>query len=180
MGTRGGSGATLSREVGIGAVGTRGTPEAAPSLEVGAGAAGPRGAPGAALRREVGAGAEMTRGGLGAALSREVGARSVVTRGGPGAALSWEAGTTPLPPLLCPSARGHGVVVLVTPLDNPHRMITWGKIGIRVVPDRLVLTAATSSPTLSLIPSFACAALADPHWRATMEEEYGALISNGT
>jgi hypothetical protein len=180
MGTRGGPGATLSREVGIGAVGTRGTPEAAPSLEVGAGAAGPRGAPGAALRREVGAGAEMTRGGLGAALSREVGARSVVTRGGPGAALSWEAGTTPLPPLLCPSARGHGVVVLVTPLDNPHRMITWGKTGIRVVPDRLVLTAVTSSPTLSLIPSFACAALADPHWCATMEEEYGALISNGT
>jgi hypothetical protein len=59
-------------------------------------------------------------------------------------------------------------------------MITWGKIGFRVVPDRLVLTATTSSPTLSLIPSSAHAALADIHWRAAMEEEYRALISNGT
>jgi hypothetical protein len=49
-----------------------------------------------------------------------------------------------------------------------------------VVPDRLVLTAATPSPTPSPIPSSARAALADPHWRATMEEEYGALISNWT
>jgi hypothetical protein len=48
------------------------------------------------------------------------------------------------------------------------------------VPARLVLTAATSSPTLSPIPSSASAALADPHWRATMEEEYETLISNET
>jgi hypothetical protein len=59
-------------------------------------------------------------------------------------------------------------------------MITWGKSGIRVVPDRLVLTAVTSSPTPSPILSFARAVLVDPHWRAAMEEEYGALISNGT
>jgi hypothetical protein len=59
-------------------------------------------------------------------------------------------------------------------------MITRGKTGFRVVPDRLVLTVATSSPTRSLIPSSARAAFADPHWRATMEEEYGALINNGT
>jgi hypothetical protein len=64
--------------------------------------------------------------------------------------------------------------------ENPHRIITWGKTSFRVLPDRLVLTAATSSPTPSPIPSFARAALADPYWRATMEEEYGALISNGT
>jgi hypothetical protein len=76
--------------------------------------------------------------------------------------------------------RGQGVVVPVTPLDNPHRMITRGKTGFRVVPDRLVLTAATPSPTPSPIPSYARAALADPHWRVAMEEEYGALISNGT
>jgi hypothetical protein len=48
------------------------------------------------------------------------------------------------------------------------------------VRDRLVLTVATSSPTPSPIPSFARAALIDPHWRAAMEEEYGALISNVT
>jgi hypothetical protein len=59
-------------------------------------------------------------------------------------------------------------------------MITQGKTGFRVVPDRLVLTAVTSSPTPSPIPSSARAALTDPHWRAAMEEEYGALISNGT
>jgi hypothetical protein len=59
-------------------------------------------------------------------------------------------------------------------------MITRGKTGFRVVPDRLVLTVATSSPTPSPIPSSARAALADPHWRAAIEEEYGALISNGT
>jgi hypothetical protein len=79
-----------------------------------------------------------------------------------------------------PSVGGQGVVVPVTPPENPHRMITRGKTGFRVVPDRLVLTVATSSPTPSPIPSAARAALADPHWRATIEEEYGAQISNGT
>jgi hypothetical protein len=121
-----------------------------------------------------------TRDAFGAALHREVGAGSAVTRGGLGAALSREAGTTPPPPLPRPSVRGQGVVVPVTPSDNPHRMITRGKTGFKVVPDRLVLIAATSSLTPSPIPSSAHAALADPHWRAAMEDEYGALISNGT
>jgi hypothetical protein len=64
--------------------------------------------------------------------------------------------------------------------ENPHQMITRDKSGFRVVPDRLVLTVAISSPTPSPIPSSACAALVDPHWCAAMEEEYGALISNGS
>jgi hypothetical protein len=72
------------------------------------------------------------------------------------------------------------VVVLVKPLENPHRMITRGKTGFRVVPDRLVLTATASSPTPSPIPTFVRAALADPNWRTTMEDEYEALMSNGT
>jgi hypothetical protein len=59
-------------------------------------------------------------------------------------------------------------------------MITRGKTDFKVMPDRLVLTATTSSPTLSLIPSSARVVLADPHWRAAMEDEYEALISNGT
>jgi hypothetical protein len=71
-------------------------------------------------------------------------------------------------------------VVPVTPLDNPHRTITRGKTGFKVVSDHLVLTAATSSPTPSPIPSSARAALVDPHWRAATEDEYGALINNGT
>jgi hypothetical protein len=128
---------------------------------VGAGATGTRDAPRATLRREAGAGAQATR-------------------GSPRAALSREAGTTPPTPLPRPSVGGQSVGVPVTPLDNPHRMITWGKTGFRVVPDHFVLTAATSSPTPSPIPSSARAALADPHWRAAIEEVYGALINNGT
>jgi hypothetical protein len=96
----------------------------------------------------------------GAALSREVGAGA--TRGDPRAALSREAGTTPLPPLPRPFVGGQGEVVPITPPDNPHRMITRGKTGFGVVPDRLVLTVVTSSPTPSPIPS-ARVALVDPH-----------------
>jgi hypothetical protein len=60
-------------------------------------------------------------------------------------------------------------------------MITRGKTGFKVVHDRLVLlTAATSSPMSSPIPSSARVVLTDPHWRAAMEDKYGALISNGT
>jgi hypothetical protein len=73
-----------------------------------------------------------------------------------------------------------GVVMPVMPLDYPHWMITRGKTGFRVVPDHLALNAATSSPTMSLITSSARAALADPHCRAAMKEDYGALINNGT
>jgi hypothetical protein len=71
-------------------------------------------------------------------------------------------------------------VVPITPPDNPHRMITRGKTGFKVVPYHLVLTATTSSPTSSPIPSSARAMLADPHWPVAMEDEYEALISNGT
>jgi hypothetical protein len=59
-------------------------------------------------------------------------------------------------------------------------MITRGKTHFGVVPDRLFLTAVTSSPTPSPIPSSARAALVDPHWRAAIEDEYEALISNET
>jgi hypothetical protein len=128
---------------------------------VGAGTAETRGAPGAALRRKAGAGAQATHGVPRAALSREVGA------------------TLP-PPLTRPSVGGQGVVMTVTPPDNPHRMITQGKTGFWVVPDHLVLTVVTSSPTSSPIPSSARATLANPHCRAAMEEEYSALIGNGT
>jgi hypothetical protein len=122
----------------------------------------------------------VTHGGPGAALHWEGGAGAVMTHGGLGSTLNQGAGTTPPPPLPHPSACGQGMVVSVTPLHNPHRMITRGKTGFKVVPGRLVLTVETSSPALSLIPSSASAALVDPHWRAAMEDEYGALINNGT
>jgi hypothetical protein len=44
----------------------------------------------------------------------------------------------------------------------------------------LILTATTTSTPSSLIPASVCAALANPNWRAAMEEEYMALLSNGT
>jgi hypothetical protein len=157
--------------VGARAAGTRDTPGAALSQEVGAGATGTRGAPGAALSREVGTGTSGTCGAPRAAMCWGVGVGALGTRGAPGAAL---------PPFQRPFVRGQDVVVPVTPLDNPHQMITWSKTGFRVVPDRLVLTVATSSLTPSPIPSSARAMLANPHWRAAMEEEHGALISNGT
>jgi hypothetical protein len=172
--------AYVRQKVGAGAVGTRGTPGAVLRREVGAGAQATRGALGAALSRKVGVGAVGIRGALGAALRREAGTGAQATCGGPGAAVSREAATTLPPPLPRPSVGGQGVVVPVMPPENPHQMITRDKSGFRVVPDRLVLTVAISSPTPSPIPSSACAALVDPHWCAAMEEEYGALISNGS
>jgi hypothetical protein len=129
--TCGAPGAALRREVGAGAAGTRGFSGAALSRVEGINATGTRGTPEVALSPEVGAGAVVTRGGPEAALSREVGARATVTRGSPGATLSREAGTTPPPPLLRPSTHGQGVVVPITPPDNPHQMITWGKSASR-------------------------------------------------
>jgi hypothetical protein len=49
-----------------------------------------------------------------------------------------------------------------------------------VLPDRLILVATTTSLTPLLTPSSVRATLADPNWRAAMEDEYGPLMSNGT
>jgi hypothetical protein len=70
-------------------------------------------------------------------------------------------GTTPPPPLQPPPAGGQGVVVPVTPSENPHRMVTRAKDGFRVLPDRLVLAATTTSPTPSPILSSVRVVLAD-------------------
>jgi hypothetical protein len=59
-------------------------------------------------------------------------------------------------------------------------MVTRAREGFRVLPDRLVLTASTSPSTPSPTPTSVRAALADPNWRVAMEDEYGALMSNGT
>jgi hypothetical protein len=59
-------------------------------------------------------------------------------------------------------------------------MVTRAKAGFWVLFDRLVLAALTSPSTSSLILTSVRAALADPNWRAAMEDEYGALMSIGT
>jgi hypothetical protein len=59
-------------------------------------------------------------------------------------------------------------------------MVTREKDGFRVLPDRLILAATTTSLTPSTISSSVRAALVDPNWRAAIENEYGALMSNGT
>lgn len=55
-------------------------------------------------------------------------------------------------------------------------MVTSGKAGIRRPVDRLNLHAMP----LSLVPHTYRVALADPHWRTAMEEEYNALLANQT
>jgi hypothetical protein len=42
------------------------------------------------------------------------------------------------------------------------------------------LTATACEPGISLVPSSVRAALADPHWRRAMDEEYTALLVNQT
>jgi hypothetical protein len=85
----------------------------------------------------------------------------------------------PTTPSLAPSCGRLGRDGACQALENAHQMITWGKTGFKVVPDHLILTAMTSSPTPSLIPTSACTTLVDPNWHTAMEDEYGALMSNG-
>jgi hypothetical protein len=73
-------------------------------------------------------------------------------------------GTTPTVPV--------GAVV-VPPVVNHHRMTTRGKRGLR-------FPALFEASALSPIPRSYRAALADPHWRAAMEQEYAALVGNNT
>jgi hypothetical protein len=64
----------------------------------------------------------------------------------------------------------------ITPPVNPHRMVTRAKDGFRMATKTFTFTASMPS----LIPSSVCVALADQNWRVAMEDEYRALMSNGT
>jgi hypothetical protein len=88
--------------------------------------------------------------------------------------------TAPMGPASSPPDQRPPTVVPVTPPVSPHRMVTRAEAGFRVLHDRLVLAASTSLSTPSPIPTSLRVALAEPNWRATMEDEYGALMSNGT
>jgi hypothetical protein len=59
-------------------------------------------------------------------------------------------------------------------------MVTRAKAGFRMPQEPLILTAMTTTTPLSPIPISVHAALANPNWWAPMEEEYEALLSNGT
>jgi hypothetical protein len=63
-----------------------------------------------------------------------------------------------------------------------HPMVTRRAAGVLCPVDRLILAATTSStpPDASPVPSSVRTALADPHWRRAMEEEYAALLANHT
>jgi hypothetical protein len=63
--------------------------------------------------------------------------------------------------------------VVVPPVTNEHSMVTRGKRGFRQL-------ALYQAEPLSLVPRTYRAALADPNWRAAMEAEYSALLSNHT
>jgi hypothetical protein len=56
---------------------------------------------------------------------------------------------------------------------HPHPMRTRGVVSFHQ--PKLYIAA-----TLSPISESVHATLTDPHWRAAMEEEYAALMSNGT
>jgi hypothetical protein len=68
----------------------------------------------------------------------------------------------------------------MTPPVNPHPMVTRTNDGFWLPRDQLTLVSTASSSLPSAIPTSVRAALADLNWRAAMEEEYGALMNNGT
>jgi hypothetical protein len=49
-----------------------------------------------------------------------------------------------------------------------------------VAPEPSLYHLVAIPPDVSLVPSFVRTALADPHWRRAMEEEYAALLANHT
>ena len=67
-------------------------------------------------------------------------------------------------------------------LGHTHPMVTRRAVGVLWPVDRLILAADTSATPLdaSPFPSSVRTALADPHWRRAMEEEYAALLANHT
>jgi hypothetical protein len=75
--------------------------------------------------------------------------------------------SSPAPPQLPPGA------IPVSPVVNHHRMTTRAKLGFRQ-------PALFHVAALSPVPRTYRTALADPHWRQAMEEEFSALQSNNT
>jgi hypothetical protein len=81
--------------------------------------------------------------------------------------------TAPMGPASTSLDRRPPTAVHVTPVVNPHWMLTRAKAGFRVLPDRLVLAASSSPSTPSPIPTFVRAALADPSWHTLWRTSTG-------
>jgi hypothetical protein len=75
----------------------------------------------------------------------------------------------------------HPVAIHHDPV-HVHPMVTRRIAGVLRPVDRLILVAdTTTTPSdASTVPSTVRTALADPHWRRAMEEEYVALLANHT
>jgi hypothetical protein len=75
----------------------------------------------------------------------------------------------------------HQVAIHCDP-GHIHPMVTRRAAGVLRPVDRLILVADTTCtpPDASPVPSSVRAALADPHCRRAMEEEYVALLANHT
>jgi hypothetical protein len=86
----------------------------------------------------------------------------------------------PVTPSPATPPRRSTTTVPMTPPMNPHPMVTRANDGFWLPRDQLTLVSIASSSLPSAIPTSVRAALADLNWRAAMEEEYGALMNNGT
>jgi hypothetical protein len=75
----------------------------------------------------------------------------------------------------------HPVAIHRVP-GHVHPMVTRRAAGVLQPVDRLILAADTTTtpPDASPVPSSVRTALAGPHWRRAMEEEYAALLANHT
>jgi hypothetical protein len=63
---------------------------------------------------------------------------------------------------------------------HSHMMVTRRSAGVALQPAERLNLSATTSTVLSPVPADYRSALANPHWRAAMQEEFQALIDNGT
>jgi hypothetical protein len=89
--------------------------------------------------------------------------------------------TTTTPPLAhsCVEPPMYHSVAIHRDPDHVHPMVPHRSTGVLRPINRLVLTV-DAALAHSLVPSFVRAALADPHWRQAMEEQYEALLAKHT
>jgi hypothetical protein len=85
-------------------------------------------------------------------------------------------------PAVRPESSVYHAVAIHRDPGHVHPMVTRRAAGVLRPVDQLILAAITSStpPDASPVLSSVRTALADPHWRRVMEEEYATLLANHT